>query len=585
MKEDEQDLNQQTTRALFRRLWCDYVRQYWGKLLIIFGFMIVVSGLAGVYPLIIGYVFNELSVESADLVWQAPLLIVSIALIRAIALYGLARQVAVFSLLVTRHIQKRMANHMIITDLRDIMSAPSGTFVSRMTNDVNLIREALVRLINNLIKDCLTIIVLVGVLMSFDWVLTLVVFGIYPLAMRPVIAIGRRQRQSSQKLQESLGEATSTLNETVKGARMIRAYGLEDYEKKRTGLMFDMLFQIQRSLAIGRARIDPILEVLGGIAVSGIIGLAGFRVLNGNLDIGHVAGFMTAFLMLGQPIRALSTLNTILQEAGAALARFYNLLDTPSYVSSPDKPEKLGQVKGKIDFQSVSFRYADDVTLSNISFTVEPGQTLALVGPSGGGKSTIINLIPRLFDPEEGVIKLDGHDLRQLDISEMRASMALVSQDSILFNDTVTNNLAFGQLSADVTDIHTAAKAAAADDFIKTLPDGYETIMGEEGNRLSGGQRQRIAIARAMLRDAPVLLLDEPTSALDAVTEKQIQAAMQTLTKGRTTIIVAHRLATVRHADHILVIDSGEIVEDGNHDSLLAKDGVYASLFKSQHFY
>lgn len=589
MKETEQQSDQPeksySTAALFRRLWRDWVRKYLGRLLLIFIFMIIISASSGAYPVLIGYVFNGLSVASPDLIWQMPALIVVIAAIRSVAMYSLANEIALLSLLVTRKIQTQMASHMIMADLRDIMSQPSGTFVSRMTNDVNIIREALVRLINNLIKDSLMIIILVGVLISFDWLLTLFVLGVYPLAMQPILRIGRRQRHGSRELQEHLGQATSTLHETIKGGRMIRAYGLEDYEKSRTSRMFELLFQNQRSLAYGRAKIDPILEVLGGVAIAGIVGFAGWRVLSGSLDIGHVAGFITALLMLAQPVRALGTLNTILQEAAAALSRLYTLLDTPSHVASPAEPDKLKQVNGQISFESVSFRYAEDVTLSDISFTVNPGQTLALVGPSGGGKSTIINLIPRLFDPAEGVIRLDGHDLRHLDLSDLRASMALVSQDSLLFNDTVANNIAFGRLDADQAAIHNAAKSAAADTFITALPDGYDTMVGEEGNRLSGGQRQRIAIARAILRNAPVLLLDEPTSALDSVTEEHIQKAMQVLAKGRTTIIVAHRLATVRHADHILVIDGGQIVEQGHHDSLLAKGGVYASLCQSQHFF
>ncbi len=585
MTETENQTEQHTTLSLFRRLWHDWVRQHLGRLMLIFGLMMMISALSGAYPILIGYVFNGLNEASQNLIWQIPALIIGIAAIRSAAMFGLAKQLAILSLLVTRHIQKQIASHVIMADLRDIMSQPSGTFVSRMTNDVNIIREALVRLINNLIKDSLTIIVLIGVLISFDWMLTLIVLGIYPLAMQPIIRIGRRQRHGSREWQEHLGQTTSTLNETMKGGRMIRAYGLEDYEKSRTGRMFDLLFQSQRILAFGRAKIDPILEVLGGIAIAGIVGFAGWRVLSGNLDVGHVAGFITALLMLAQPVRAIGTLNTILQEAGAALARLYSLLDTPSHVSSPEQPEVLDQIKGRISFESVSFRYAEDITLSDINFSVEPGQTLALVGPSGGGKSTIINLIPRLYDPTQGVIRLDGHDLRHLELSDLRASMALVSQDSLLFNDTVANNIAFGRLDADLADIQKAAKAAAADTFITALPDGYDTMVGEEGSRLSGGQRQRITIARAMLRNAPILLLDEPTSALDSVTEEQIQKAMQILARGRTTIIVAHRLATVRHADHILVIDGGKIVEQGNHDHLLAKGGVYANLYQSQHFY
>jgi subfamily B ATP-binding cassette protein MsbA len=573
------------TSRLFRRLWQDWVRQEWRALLVIFAFMAVVSALSGAYPMLIQHVFNALNAMNTDLVWQIPPLIIGIALIRGIAMYGLTRQVSLLALKVTMNIQKAMASHLILADLRQILAAPSGHFVSRLTNDVNLIREALVRLVSNLIRDSLTVLVLFGVMIWFDWLLTLMVLGVYPLAMRPIISIGRRQRQGSRELQEQMGQATALLQETIKGGRMIRAYGLEDYEHQRTSQMFAWLFKSHRMLALGRARIDPILEVLGGIAIAGIIGLAGWRVLSGNIDIGNVAGFITALLMLAQPVRALGTLNTVLQEAGAALSRLYELLDTPAAVVSPSKPIVLNDIKGKLEFDKVSFRYGDAVTLDDISFTISPGQTLALVGPSGGGKSTIINLLPRLYDPASGVIRLDGHDLRELDLKQLRSVMALVSQDSLLFNDTVRANITFGQLDADDTAVHAAAEAAAADGFIRDLPEGYATVVGEEGNRLSGGQRQRIAIARAMLRDAPILLLDEPTSALDAATEKQIQGAMQTLAKGRTTLIVAHRLATVRHADYILVIDEGRVAEAGNHETLIAKAGIYADLCQSQHFY
>ena len=577
--------NKIATSQLFRRLWQDWVRPEWRALLVIFAFMAVVSALSGAYPMLIQHVFNALNAMNTDLVWQIPPFIIGIALIRALAMYGLARQVALLALKVTMNIQKAMASHLILADLREILAAPSGHFVSRLTNDVNLIREALVRLVSNLIRDSLTVLVLFGVMLWFDWLLTLMVLGVYPLAMRPIISIGRRQRHGSRALQEQMGEATALLHETIKGGRMIRAYGLEDYEHNRTSQMFSWLFKSHRMLALGRARIDPILEVLGGIAIAGIIGLAGWRVLSGNIDIGNVAGFITALLMLAQPVRALGTLNTVLQEAGAALSRLYELLDTPAAVVSPSQPVLLSNIKGKLEFEKVSFRYGDAVTLDDISFTISPGQTLALVGPSGGGKSTMINLIPRLYDPVSGVIKLDGHDLRELDLEQLRSAMALVSQDSLLFNDTVRANITFGRLDADDEAVQAAAKAAAADAFIGELPEGFDTMVGEEGNRLSGGQRQRIAIARAMLRDAPILLLDEPTSALDAATEKQIQEAMQALAKGRTTIIVAHRLATVRYADQILVIDEGRIAEAGDHEALIKKGGIYSDLCQSQHFY
>ena len=570
---------------LFKRLWRVWGRQELRGLLLAFFFMAVVAVLSGAYPTMIQHVFNALSAENPHVIWQMPPLIIGVALIRGVAMYGVARQMSVLSLRIMLRIQKSLVTHLIFADLRLLMASPAGHFVSRLTHDVHIIRDVLVRMANNLVRDGLTVLVLLGVMVWFDWLLTILVLLIYPLALGPILAIGRRQHRLSRLLQEQTGETTALLHESIKGGRMIRAYGLEAYEQSRSTNMLTQLLQSQRKLALGRARIAPLLEALAGVVMAVIVGLAGWRVLSGAVDVGDIAGFISALLMLVQPVRALGTLNTVVQEAGAALIRLYTLLDTPPAVVSPPAPRMLDDIKGRLDFEAVNFRYDQALTLSDVSFSVKPGQILALVGASGSGKSTIINLIPRLYDPASGVIRLDGHDLRELDIAQLRASIALVSQDSLMFNDSVRANIAFGRLDADEAEIIAAAKAAAAHEFIMQLEDGYDTMLGEEGNRLSGGQRQRIAIARAMLRDAPVLLLDEPTSALDAVTEKQIQAAIKTLSVGRTTLIVAHRLITVQHAAQILVVNQGRVVESGNHKELLEKGGLYAELCRSQHFY
>ena len=584
-QDSPQDSRQDSIVPLFKRLWHVWGRQELRGLLLAFFFMAVVAVLSGAYPTMIQHVFNALSAENPHVIWQMPPLIIGVALIRGIAMYGVARQMSVLSLRVMLRIQKTLVTHLIFADLRLLMASPAGHFVSRLTHDVHIIRDVLVRMANNLVRDGLTVLVLLGVMMWFDWLLTLLVLLIYPLAMGPILAIGRRQHRLSRQLQEQTGETTALLHESIKGGRMIRAYGLEAYEQSRSTKMLTWLLQSQRELALGRARIAPLLEALAGVVMAVIVGLAGWRVLSGAVDVGDIAGFISALLMLVQPVRALGTLNTIVQEAGAALIRLYTLLDTPPAVVSPPEPLMLKDIKGRLDFEDVNFRYDQALTLTDVSFSVEPGQILALVGASGSGKSTIINLIPRLYDPSSGVIRFDGHDLRALDITQLRASIALVSQDSLMFNDSVRANIAFGRLDADEAEIIAAAKAAAAHEFIMELEDGYDTMLGEEGNRLSGGQRQRIAIARAILRDAPILLLDEPTSALDAVTEKQIQAAIKTLSVGRTTLIVAHRLITVQHAEQILVIDQGRVVEAGNHKELLEKGGLYAELCRSQHFY
>jgi subfamily B ATP-binding cassette protein MsbA len=347
---------------------------------------------------------------------------------------------------------------------------------------------------------------------------------------------------------------------------------------------FDGLFNRILRLELGRARIDPILEVLGGLAVAGVIAVAGWRVVNGHMQVGDVAGFITALLMLVQPVRGLGTLNAIVEESAAALNRIFALLETSPTISNPEKPQPLPKIKGQVVFDQVSFQYGDVAALSDVSLTAKPGDTLALVGPSGAGKTTVINLLPRLMDRQLGAIQIDGVDIKEFCLDDLRGMMALVSQDAVLFNDTIRNNIRLGRLDATDEEVEAAARDAAAHDFITAQPQGYDTLVGEAGSRLSGGQKQRIAIARAMLKNAPILLLDEATSSLDASSEQQIQEALARLSEGRTTLVVAHRLATVQNADQILVMDGGKIVETGHHASLIKKDGLYAKLCALQHF-
>ena len=548
--------------------------------------MAIVAGTASAYPLLTRYIFNALADgRAAEVIWLAPPAIIVLALVKGVALFMQTVQVNALALRVTTDLQKDMAKSLIEADLAVVTREPAGAFMSRIMNDLNLVREAFVRLANNLVRDVLTVFVLIGAMLWLDWLMTLVVMAVYPLAMQPIIRIGNRQRKASGNLQAHMEGVTSLLAETLQGARMVKAYQMESSEINRTKGAFDGLYQRLVGLLTGRAKIDPILEVVGGIAVGGVVALASWRVAAGDMQVGDVIAFITTLILLVQPIRGIGTLNAVTQEALAAAERILTLLDIPRQITSPAGAPELAVSKGEISFEGVSFSYDNDTKiLDDISFQAVAGQTVALVGPSGAGKTTIINLLPRFFDATQGSILIDGQNISHVTTESLRRNIALVGQDAILFDDTVAANIAFGKPGASREEIEAAAKAAAAHDFIGDLPNGYDTEVGEMGNRLSGGQRQRISIARAMLKDAPILLLDEATAALDAESEKQVQTALAALQKGRTTLVVAHRLATVRDASQILVMEGGKITEYGTHDNLTAANGLYARLCNLQFF-
>ncbi len=576
-----------STKAALKRLWQEEAAIHKGLIATAFILMTIVAITAAAYPIIIQSVFDILGDANGSgntaIIWAIPPIIAGIAFIKAAAMYFQTRQITALALSITTAIQKKMAAKLINADLNLLMTAPAGEMVSRIMNDVIIVRETVKRLANNLVRDSLTIIAMLATMIWFDWLLTIIVIGIYPIALKPIITTGKKQRKRSTGLQEHTAELTTQINEIMFGQRVIRAYKLEKHEIGRNEAAFDQLFKRIFRIDMGRARIQSILEALGGIAVAAVIALASWRIVNGKINIGDVAGFITALIMMVQPVRGLGTLNTVVEEAVAALSRIFNLLDKTNEIKDPKDPKKIGKIKGHLSFAEVGFNYGKVAAIKNITFTAKPGETIALVGPSGAGKTTIINLIPRFFDAS-GTITIDNTDIKDMKITDLREQMALVSQESILFNSSVRNNIRLGRLSASDDEVTAAAIDADAHDFIENMPQGYDTIIGEAGGKISGGQRQRLAIARAMLKNAPILLLDEATSALDAQSETQIQQALERLTQGRTTIVVAHRLATVKKADMILVIDKGEIVESGKHNALIKKAGLYAKLAKLQHF-
>jgi len=416
-----------------------------------------------------------------------------------------------------------------------------------------------------------------------DWLLGLVSFFVFPLAIHPIVGIGRRIRRVAANTQAEIGQLTTLLSQTFQGARHVKAYGMEAYEERRAAGLFERLFALIVRAGRTRSRASPMMEALGGAAIAAVILYGGHQVIAGARTPGALFSFITALLLAYQPLKNLANLNASLQEGLAAAERVFEVLDIEPTIRDRPGAKPLCICGGEIRFDSVSFGYASGaVALDNVSLTVPAGGTVALVGPSGAGKSTILNLIPRFFDVGEGSIAIDGQDVRSATLASLRGAIAVVAQEVSLFDDTVRANIAYGRFGASDAEIEAAAVAAAADRFIGELAQGYDTLVGEHGIRLSGGQRQRLAIARAMLKDAPILLLDEATSALDSESERQVQAALRVLMRGRTTLVIAHRLSTVQGADLICIVDRGHIVEIGQHEELLGAGGLYSRLHTMQ---
>lgn len=481
-------------------------------------------------------------------------------------------------------LQKQMFASTHSADFAFFSREPIGNLISKFTNDVTVLSNALIRTISNLVRDSLTVIFLFISMLVLDWQLTLLILVVYPVAAIPIIQISKRLRGNASEVQEHIGKITSDLKESFSGARMVKAYSLEQAETDRLGKTFDERIRLYLKLVTEQARVDPILEVFGGLAIAGVFVFGVYQVTGGQASAGDIGGILTMLLAASPRIRALGTLNNVVQEGLASLTRIFAVIDErPAIIDAQDASNLTG-TRGELRLANVSFVYPDGTqALDNVSIEAAPGEMVALVGGSGGGKSTIINLIPRLYDVSAGAILIDGQDIRGVTLETLRAEMALVSQDVTLFNDTVAVNISFGDPAATRDDIHEAAMAADAHDFIMALPNGYDTVIGEDGDSLSGGQKQRLSIARAILRDAPILLLDEATSALDAESEAKVQTALERLSNGRTSIVIAHRLSTVQSADRIYVLEGGKIVETGTHKQLSKKrGGTYARLWGLQ---
>jgi subfamily B ATP-binding cassette protein MsbA len=459
---------------------------------------------------------------------------------------------------------------------------PTGLLMSRVTNDVNLIQGAVSNAVTGLLKDSFTVVGLAAVMFERDWQLALVSMVVLPFAFLPVVKFGRMLRRISTKSQESMGDISVILHETIGGNRIVKAFGMESYEKERFSKENMKYFKYLLKSVMVRALSSPLMEFFGGLAIVFTISYGGQRVIQGVSTPGEFFSFLTALLMLYQPIKKLSRINNVIQEGMAAAYRVYDILDTPPEMEDKVDAVPLPLMQHKLEIRNVHFQYGNEPVLKDINLEVTAGEVIAIVGVSGAGKSTLVDLIPRFYEVTDGAILIDGMDIRDVTINSLRAQIGVVTQQTILFNDTVRNNIAYGDIRKSEEEIIAAAKAANGYDFIMKMERGFDTIIGEQGVRLSGGERQRLCIARALLKNAPILILDEATSSLDSEAEMEVQKALENLMAGRTTLVIAHRLSTIQNADRIVILSDGRIVEEGRHEELLKCDGEYCRLYELQ---
>lgn len=575
---------QSSSFYLIGRLLKSYITPYKGTLFFAIVCMIAVAATTAIQAKLIEPILDKIFIDkNMDLLLYVAGLVLGVSIVKGLASYGQLFSMKYLGQRIITNMQIELYEHLLKADIKMFGEHGSGKLLSRFTNDIIIMRRSVSNVLTGIAKDMFMLVGLVYVMFHQNWLLAILAFTVFPVAIYPILRLGKRMRKLSHDTQVELGNYTARLDETFQGARVVKAYNREAFEAKRASHIMEDLFTLYVKAARTESLASPIMETLGGIAIAGVVWYGGYQVITGETTPGAFFSFLTALMLAYKPMKSLAGFNTALQEGLAAARRLFTMLDIEPEVTDKKGAKALKVSGGGIVFNDVSFQYSiDKSALQHINFTVPAGKTVALVGASGGGKSTIMSLLLRFYDPSSGSICIDQQPITDVTQASLRNALAIVNQEVILFDDTVSNNIRYGNLKATKKHVMEAARQAGADQFIKDLPNGYDTVIGQHGLRLSGGQRQRIAIARAILKDAPILLLDEATSALDTVSEKHIQRALKTLMKDRTTLIIAHRLSTIIDADIIYVVDNGRIIEYGSHQDLLHANGAYKQLYANQ---
>ena len=578
-------MNFSTVKKNLLRLYSSYVKKHFYKLILALILSFAVAGGTAAIAWLLDPAIEKIFIEQDN----TMMLLIPIAIVLAFSIKGtslyFARSILIrISNEVVKNLQLQLSSCILKSDTNTIESKHTGKYIAHIFYDTSQVAQLVGSGILNLMKDTLTLTVLVALMFYQKWKLALFALIMMPVAAFVAKSLGKRIGKAVEQSAKIEGNLTSYLSEMLKGSRMIKIYQKEKFELGRSQEKLELRENIQNKIGFILIRATPIMEILTGIMIAGFIYFSGLLIAAGEMQINNFFSFLTAMMLAYQPIRSLATINMLFNQGAVGAGRVFEILDTQPSIKEIDSAPELSVVKGNIKFQDVSFSYPktleDAVKIFNIS--IDGGSTAALVGHSGAGKSTIVNLLPRFYDPKEGEISIDGQNISAVTLSSLRKNISMVSQDIILFDDTVRANIAYANMSATDEQIKKACDFAAASDFIEELPNAYETIIGENGIRLSGGQKQRVSIARAFLKNSPIILLDEATSSLDAESEEKVQNAVINLTKNKTTLVIAHRLSTIIRADKIIVMNRGKIVDAGTHEELLESSMVYKNLYSKQ---